>query len=48
MRYRYRFTQFKKMQSGKFNSIISRILFDLADLEEAVNESRNVIVARRI
>jgi hypothetical protein len=40
MRYRYRFTQFKKREPGKFNSIISRILFDLADLEEAVNESK--------
>jgi hypothetical protein len=40
IRYRYRVTQFKKRQPGKFNSIISRILFDLAALEKAVNESK--------
>ena len=39
MRYRYRFTQFKKRQPEKFNSITNRILLDLADLEKAVNES---------
>jgi hypothetical protein len=39
MRYRYRFTQFKKHQPEKFNSITSRILLDLTDLETAVNES---------
>jgi hypothetical protein len=41
MRYRYRFAQFKKLQPGKFNSIINRIVFDLADLEEAVNGVNN-------
>ena len=39
MRYRYRFTQFKKQQPEKFNSITNRILWDLTDLETAVNES---------
>jgi hypothetical protein len=39
MHYRYRFTQFKKHQPEKFNSITSRILLDLTDLEKAVNES---------
>jgi hypothetical protein len=39
MRYRYRFTQFKKRHPEKFNSITDRILFDLTDLEKAVNES---------
>jgi hypothetical protein len=39
MRYRYRFTQFKKQQPEKFNSITIRILSDLTDLETAVNES---------
>lgn len=39
MRYRYRFTQFKKRQTEKFNSITNRILLDLTDLEKAVNES---------
>jgi hypothetical protein len=38
MRYRYRFTQFKKRQPEKFNSVTNRILLDLADLEKAVNE----------
>jgi len=37
MRYRYRFTQFKKRQPEKFNSITNRILLDLTDLEKAVN-----------
>ena len=41
MRYRYRFTQFKKRQPEKFNSITNRILLDLADLEKAVNESKD-------
>jgi len=41
MRYRYRFTQFKKRQPEKFTSITSRILIDLIDLEKAVNESNN-------
>jgi hypothetical protein len=41
IRYRYRFTQFKKRQPEKFNSIASRILLDLADLEKAVNESKD-------
>jgi len=40
MRYRYRFTQFKKRQPEKFNFITNRILLDLADLEKAVNESK--------
>ena len=39
MRYRYRFTQFKKRQPEKFNSITNRILLDLTDLEKAVNDS---------
>ena len=39
MRYRYRFTQFKKRQPEKFNAITNRILLDLADLEKAVNET---------
>ena len=39
MRYRYRFTQFKKRQPEKFNSITNRILLDLTDLEKAVNNS---------
>ena len=39
MCYRYRFTQFKKRQPEKFNSITNRILSDLTDLEKAVNES---------
>ncbi len=39
MRYRYRFAQFKKRQSQKFNSITHRVLLDLTDLERAVNES---------
>ena len=38
---RYRFTQFKKRQPEKFNSITNRILLDLADLEKAVNESND-------
>jgi hypothetical protein len=37
MRYRYQFTQFKKQQPEKFNSITNRILLDLTDLEKAVN-----------
>ena len=41
MCYRYRFTQFKKRQPEKFNSITNRILLDLADLEKAVNESND-------
>ena len=41
MRYRYRFTQFKKLQPEKFNSITNRILLDLTDLEKAVNESND-------
>ena len=41
MRYRYRFTQFKKKQPEKFNSITNRILLDLTDLEKAVNESKD-------
>jgi len=41
MRYRYRFTQLKKRQPEKFNSIINRILLDLTNLEKAVNESNN-------
>jgi hypothetical protein len=43
MRYRYRFTQFKKRQPEKFNSITNRILADLTDLEEAINESNDQI-----
>ena len=39
MRYRDRFTQFKKRQPEKFNSITNRVLIDLMDLEKAVNES---------
>ena len=39
MCYPYRFTQFKKRQPEKFNSITNRILLDLSDLEKAVNES---------
>jgi hypothetical protein len=41
MCYRYRFTQFKKRQPEKFNSITNRILLDLIDLEKAVNESND-------
>jgi hypothetical protein len=41
MRYRYRFTQFKKRQPEKFNSITNRILEDLMDLEKAVSEAEN-------
>ena len=41
MRYRYRFTQFKKRQPEKFNSITNRIFLDLTDLEKAVNESND-------
>jgi len=41
MRYRYRFTQFKKRQPGKYNSMTNRILVDLMDLEKAVNEADN-------
>ena len=41
MRYRYRYTQFKKRQPEKFNSITNRILLDLADLEKAVNKSND-------
>ena len=43
MRYRYRFTMFKKRQPEKFNAITNRILLDLADLEKAVNESNDNI-----
>ncbi len=39
MRYRYRFTQFKKRQPEKYSSITNRILLDLTDLEKAVNAS---------
>jgi len=39
MRYRYRFTRFKKREPEKFNSITNRILSDLTDLEKAVNNS---------
>jgi hypothetical protein len=39
MRYRYRFTQFKKRKPEKFNSITTRIILDLTDLEKAINES---------
>lgn len=38
MRYRYRFTQFKRQQPKKFDSITNRILLDLAELDKAVNE----------
>jgi hypothetical protein len=38
MRYRYRFTQFKKQQPEKYYSITNRILLDLTDLEKAVSE----------
>ena len=41
MRYRYRFTQFKRRQPEKFNSITNRILLDLTDLEKAVNNSND-------
>ena len=41
MRYRYRFTQFKKRQPDKFNSITNRVLADLKDLEKAVNEAND-------
>jgi hypothetical protein len=34
MRYRYRFTQFKKRHPEKFDSITNRILLDLVDLEK--------------
>lgn len=39
--YRYRFTQFKKRQPEKFNSITNCVLLVLADLEKAVNESND-------
>ena len=41
MRYRYRFTQFKKRQPEKFNAIANRIILDLTDLEKAVNSSND-------
>ena len=41
MRYRYKFTQFKKRQPEKFNSMTNRILLDLTDLEKAINESND-------
>ena len=41
MRYRYRFTQFKKRQPEKFDFITNRILLELVDLEKAVNESND-------
>jgi hypothetical protein len=41
MRYRYRFTRFKKWQPEKYNSITNRIFADLMDLEKAVNEANN-------
>jgi hypothetical protein len=41
MRYRYRFTQFKRQQPKKFDSITNRILLDLTDLEKAVNASND-------
>jgi hypothetical protein len=41
MRYRYRFTQFKKRHPEKFDSITNRILLDLVDLEKAVNDLKN-------
>ena len=41
MRYRYRFTQFKKRHPEKYNSIANRILLDLTNLEKAVNESND-------
>ena len=41
MRYRYRFSQFKKRQPEKFNSMTNRILADLTDLEKAVNEAND-------
>jgi hypothetical protein len=41
MRYRYRFTQLKKRQPEKFNSIANRIFLDLKDLEKAINESND-------
>jgi hypothetical protein len=37
MRYRYRFTQFKKLHPDKFNSLANRVLADLVELEKAVN-----------
>jgi hypothetical protein len=41
MRYRYRFTQFKKQHPEKVDSITNRILLDLIDLEKAGNESND-------
>jgi hypothetical protein len=41
MRYRYRFTQFKKKHPEKFNSLTNRILADLVELEKAVNDEEN-------
>jgi hypothetical protein len=41
MRYRYRFTQLKRRKPENFNSLTNRILLDLIDLEEAVNESNS-------
>jgi hypothetical protein len=38
MRYRYRFTQFKKRQPDKFNTLTNRIIVALDELEKAVNE----------
>ena len=38
MRYRYRFTQLKRQQPKKFNSITNRILQDVMDLDKAVNQ----------
>jgi hypothetical protein len=41
MRYRYRLNQFKKRQPEKFASIANRIILDLTDLENALNESKD-------
>jgi hypothetical protein len=41
MRYRYRFSRFKKRYPEKFNSLINRVLADLADLEKAVNDTKS-------
>jgi hypothetical protein len=41
MRYRYRFIRFKRRYPEKFNSLTNRVLADLLDIEDAINESDN-------
>jgi len=37
MRYRYRYTNFKKRQPEKFGFMANRILLDLTAIEKAIN-----------